>query len=228
MTYPEPARTAVHRARSRFLAALLVVGAGMTGALAYQSLSAGASSPAPSPAARAPAAEASSVASSSSAASPRDIRQGPLGAADGLLPAGVTAFDTAYPGVARLDPALLRALRDATTDAAAEGVQIVVDSGWRSPAYQERLLVQAISTYGSEKEAARWVATPETSAHVAGEAVDLAPSDATSWLSRRGARYGLCQIYRNEPWHFELRPEAVHAGCPPMYADPTQDPRMWQ
>ena len=27
--------------------------------------------------------------------------------------------------------------------------------------------------------------------------------------------YGLCQIYGNEPWHFELRPEAVEQGCPP-------------
>ncbi len=36
------------------------------------------------------------------------------------------------------------------------------------------------------------------------------------------------QIYSNEPWHYELRPEAIDHGCPPMYADPTQDPRMQQ
>ena len=41
-----------------------------------------------------------------------------------------------------------------------------------------------------------------------------------------GAGYGLCQIYDNEPWHFELRPDAVDHGCPDRYADPTQDPRM--
>ena len=40
--------------------------------------------------------------------------------------------------------------------------------------------------------------------------------------------YGLCQIYGNEPWHFELRPDAVDHGCPPTYADPTHDPRMQQ
>jgi D-alanyl-D-alanine carboxypeptidase len=44
--------------------------------------------------------------------------------------------------------------------------------------------------------------------------------------SEHGADYGLCQIYGNEPWHYELRPEATDHGCPPMYADPTQDPRM--
>jgi hypothetical protein len=35
----------------------------------------------------------------------------------------------------------------------------------------------------------------------------------------------LCQIYSNEPWHYELRPEAIDHDCPPMYADPTHDPR---
>jgi hypothetical protein len=70
------------------------------------------------------------------------------------------------------------------------------------------------------------VATPTTSAHVSGDAVDIGPFAATAWLSRHGAKYGLCQIYRNEPWHYELRPAAINAGCPPMYADPTHDPRM--
>jgi hypothetical protein len=70
------------------------------------------------------------------------------------------------------------------------------------------------------------VATPATSAHVSGEAVDVGPLDATAWLTRHGAKYGLCQIYRNEPWHYELRPGAFDHGCPPMYADPTHDPRM--
>jgi hypothetical protein len=72
------------------------------------------------------------------------------------------------------------------------------------------------------------VATAETSPHVSGDAVDIGPSDATEWLSEYGAEYGLCRIYGNEPWHYELRPEAVHNGCPPMYADPTHDPRMQQ
>jgi hypothetical protein len=127
--------------------------------------------------------------------------------------------------VARLDPALLRALRRAANDAARDGVEFVVDSGWRSPAYQQRLLDEAVSSYGSEQEAARWVATPSTSAHVSGDAVDIG-SAATAWLSEHGAAYGLCRIYGNEPWHYELRPDAIGRGCPAMYADPTDDPRM--
>lgn len=151
---------------------------------------------------------------------------GPLTEADGVLPGGVTVFDDQYPGVARLDPDLLRALRRAATAAAGDGVTFYVNSGWRSPAYQEQLLREAVAQYGSAKEAARWVATPGTSAHVPGEAVDVGSSDATAWLSAHGARYGLCQIYRNEPWHYELRTGAIDGGCPPLYADPTQDPRM--
>jgi LAS superfamily LD-carboxypeptidase LdcB len=137
----------------------------------------------------------------------------------------VTVFDDALPAVANLDPALLGALRRAATDAAGDGVAFVVNSGWRSPEYQERLLQQAVAKYGSVDEAARWVATPKTSAHVSGDAVDIGPADATRWLSAHGAAYGLCQIYGNEPWHYELRSAAIASGCPPTYSDPTQDPR---
>jgi len=172
--------------------------------------------------------------SSSTAASPIDVlrdassswNRSALGEADGAVPDGTTVFDDRIPGVANLDPALLGALRLAATDAVDDGVELVVNSGWRSPEYEEQLRHEAVSKYGSEQEAARWVATSDTSAHVSGDAVDIGPSDATAWLSEHGARYGLCQIYGNEPWHYELRPEAVDHGCPPVYADPTHDPRM--
>jgi LAS superfamily LD-carboxypeptidase LdcB len=146
----------------------------------------------------------------------------------GVLPGGVTVFDARFAGVTRLDDRLLGALRRAATEAQRSGLQIYVNSGWRSPAYQERLLDEAVTEYGSAAAAARWVATARTSPHVAGEAVDVGGSDAMAWLSRRGAAYGLCQIYRNEPWHYELRAAAPTAGCPAMYADPTRDPRMQQ
>lgn len=143
---------------------------------------------------------------------------------DGAVPDGATVFDDQYPGVANLDGELLKALREAATDAAEDGVEFYVNSGWRSPEYQQELRLDGVTKYGSEEEAARWVATPETSPHVRGQAIDIGRSDARAWLSEHGARYGLCQIYSNEPWHFELRPD----GCPPMYPDPSHDPRMQQ
>lgn len=148
--------------------------------------------------------------------------------ADGVIRDGdqPTVFDVDRVAVGNLDPALLAALQRAATDAEGDGVTFLVNSGWRSPALQERLLQDAIAEYGSEAEARRWVATAETSAHVSGDAVDLGPLPTLDWIARRGWRYGLCQIYGNESWHYELRPEAVTDGCPEMYTDPTEDPRM--
>ncbi|MEU8224229.1 M15 family metallopeptidase [Kribbella sp. NPDC048915] len=149
-----------------------------------------------------------------------------LGVPDGAIPDGTTVFDDHVAGVANLDPALLEAVRRAATDAGRDGITFYVNSGWRTAAYQQSLLREAVAKYGSEKEAARWVATPEKSPHVAGQAVDIGRTDATRWLARNGSRYGLCQIYDNEPWHYEFRPEAISGGCAPRYPDPTHDPRM--
>jgi D-alanyl-D-alanine carboxypeptidase len=228
VTYSEPARTTYYRVRIRRtrVAGLLVVIGAIATVVGYQSL-ASSSSQVASPLdvlrgqARGALGEPGSVPL-------RSEHGGALGEADGAVPDGTTVFDDGVPGVANLDPDLLGALRRAATDAAAGGVELYVDSGWRSRAYQEQLLREAISKYGSEAEATRWVATPNRSEHVSGDAVDIGHSDAAAWLSEHGAEYGLCQIYGNEPWHYELRPEATDQGCPPLYADPTQDPRMQQ
>jgi zinc D-Ala-D-Ala carboxypeptidase len=224
VTYGEPARTTTRRIRigRRRAAGLVVAIVAIAAALGSESLLSS-SLTVPSP---------STASSPSSGASPvdrsRNEQRDALGEAGGAVPDGTTVFDDEIPGVGKLDSDLLGALRRAATYAADNGVQFYVDSGWRSRAYQEQLLHEAISKYGSREAATRWVATPETSAHVKGDAVDIGPSGAATWLSAHGAAYGLCQIYGNEPWHFELRPEAIDHGCPPMYADPTQDPRMQQ
>jgi LAS superfamily LD-carboxypeptidase LdcB len=150
---------------------------------------------------------------------------GVVGVDDGVLPDGVTVFRGDMPGVANLDPPLLAALRRAATDAKDDGVAFTIHSAWRSRAYQEQLLTTAIAQYGSEETASRWVAPPDKSAHVSGDAIDL--EDAPSaWLAQHGAGYGLCRIYDNEAWHFELRPDAVRHGCPARYADAAHDPRF--
>jgi zinc D-Ala-D-Ala carboxypeptidase len=179
MTFSEPARTTTRRILRILVAGQLVVIAVIAAALGYPLL----------------------ASSSSTAASAIDVlrseHRGALGEADGAVPDGTTVFDDEIPGVANLDPALLGALRQAATDAADDGVEFFVNSGWRSAEYEEQLLHEAVSKYGSEQEAAQWLATPDTSAHVSGDAIDIGPFDATAWLSGHGAKYGLCQIYSN-------------------------------
>jgi D-alanyl-D-alanine carboxypeptidase len=227
VAYSEPARTTTRRIRIRRIrvAGLLVVIAAIAAALGDELPASSSSTAASRSEHRRALGDAERSVPGGAMVSER---RGALGEADGAVPDGTTVYDSEIPGVANLDRALLGALRQAATVAADGGVEFVVDSGWRSPEYQEQLLHEAVSEYGSEEEAARWVATPDTSAHVSGHAVDIGPSGAAAWLSERGAEYGLCQIYSNEPWHYELRPEAIDHGCPPMYADPRHDPRMQQ
>ena len=229
MTYSEPARTTTPRTRIRWIlvAGLLAVIAASAAALGDQ-LTASSS---PTAASRTAVLRSEPRGAPGGAAGPpltRSEHGGPLAEADGAVPDGTTVFDDEVPGVAKLDPALLSAVRRAATDAKNNGVEFLVESGWRSSEYQEQLLGEAISKYGSEAEATRWVATPNRSAHVSGDAVDIGPFGAAVWLSEHGAEYGLCQIYRNEPWHYEVRPEASDHGCPAMYADPTHAPRTQQ
>jgi hypothetical protein len=241
-TYRKPARTAARRTRSTFLAALVIAGVALIG-LAVSPIDIlhgdpgaaviGIDSDQPTTVTSIDADQPTTEAPGQHDDHDRRDQRSPaipLGEADGVIPDGVTVtiFDDDISAVANLDPDLLGALRQAATDAADDGVEFFVNSGWRSPKYQVQLLREAISQYGSEEEAARWVATADTSPHVSGDAVDIGPADATAWLSEHGAAYGLCQIYGNEPWHYELRPEAIDDGCPPMYADPTHDPRMQQ
>jgi hypothetical protein len=199
MSHSEPARIAVRRIRSAtILAALVFVSATFIGVVTARLVGRALS------------------------------RATTHGKAAGAVRGGLRVFDEESPAVTNLDPDLLRALRQAARDAAVYRVEIVVNSGWRSPEYQERLFRQAVSKYGSKEKAERWVATANTSSHVSGHAVDIGPTRATAWLSKHGAKYRLCQIYRNEPWHYELRPKAIDHGCPSMYADPGHDPRMHQ
>ncbi|MCX5442599.1 M15 family metallopeptidase [Streptomyces sp. NBC_00063] len=235
MTRPPPAAEATtRRVRRLLVVGPAVVMAAIAAACGYQPRNSSASSSISSSSPEPPSKSSSAVPPPSSSAAvppskaPRRDDHETLGKAGGLVPDGVAVSDDAIPAVANLDPDLLKALRQAATDAADDGVEFVVNSGWRSPNYQSQLLREAVSKYGSEAEAARWVATAVTSPHVSGDAVGIGHSDATTWLSDHGAEYGLCRIYKNEPWHYELRPEAIDDGCPRMYADPTQDPRMQQ
>jgi zinc D-Ala-D-Ala carboxypeptidase len=127
----------------------------------------------------------------------------------------LTPFDVSNPVVGWMDPLLLKAIQDAARSAASDGIEMKVTSGWRSKGFQQRLFDHAVRTYGSVDAARQYVASPETSMHVVGKAVDIGAADADEWLIRNGSRFGLCQIYANEIWHFELAADK-DGNCPPL------------
>ncbi|CAJ1584747.1 M15 family metallopeptidase [[Mycobacterium] wendilense] len=136
---------------------------------------------------------------------------------DGATPL-VTPFDVADPTIGNLDPALRAAVQAAANAAAAQGITMTVNSGWRTPQFQQQLLDDAVLTHGSLAAARRFVQTPAQSRHVVGQAVDIGGPEAAQWLIAHGPRFGLCQIYANEPWHFELVADAA-GTCPPLLPD---------
>jgi hypothetical protein len=151
------------------------------------------------------------------AVEPLAVGTGAVDTTGGSLPDGqmVSPFDVKNPVVGFLDPLLRKAIQDAAQAAAAEGVEVSLTSGWRSKGFQKRLFDEAVGTFGSVDIASQFVASPEVSMHVAGKAVDVGPTAADDWMIRNGARFGLCQIYANEIWHFELAVDA-QGSCPPL------------
>ena len=130
----------------------------------------------------------------------------------------VTPFDVKNPVVGWLDPPLLAAIQTAARSAASDGVDLEITSGWRTRGFQQRLFDDAVRTYGSVQAAQQFVASPDASRHVVGQAVDVGPADADNWLISNGSRFGLCQIYANEIWHFELATDQ-DGSCPPLRAN---------
>ncbi|MEU7144422.1 M15 family metallopeptidase [Nocardia sp. NPDC046473] len=121
-------------------------------------------------------------------------------------------------GTEGLQPGLAVAYSLAESEAHAQGVPLSITSGYRTPAEQQQLWDNGVATYGSPEVARRWVLPPEESTHVSGRAVDVGPQAGAQWLEANGTRWGLCRMYDNEWWHFEL---ATTPGgvCPPIRPD---------
>ena len=224
MTYSEQARTATRRIRIRRIrvTGLLVVIAAIVAALGYQLLASSVLDghhPSTSFAVSTVVFAVNTVVFAVSTV----VRLARLTVP---VPDGATVFDDEIPGVANLDPICSvpcskPQLMPRTT------VEFFVDSGWRSPEYQNQLLREAVSgTDPKRKPPGGW--PPRRHLLTCREAQSTSGPSVPAWLSEHGAEYGLCQIYGNEPWHYELRPEAIDHRCPPMHADPTHDPGMQQ
>ncbi|MFI1917695.1 M15 family metallopeptidase [Nocardia sp. NPDC020380] len=107
-------------------------------------------------------------------------------------------------GTDGLQPMLAFAYNLASNEAHAQGVPLWIVSGYRTPAEQEGLWEDGIREYGSPDAARHWVLPPSQSTHVTGQAIDVGPREGAAWLEANGNRWGLCRMYDNEWWHFEV------------------------
>ncbi len=109
--------------------------------------------------------------------------------------------------------------------ARADGVVLIVVSGFRSDAEQAELFAAHPDP--------TWVAPPGHSLHRCATELDLGPSSAYGWLAGNASRFGFTQRYSWEAWHygFDAGPppcssegEAVSEGGAAFAATPTSLP----
>ena len=81
--------------------------------------------------------------------------------------------------------------------AAADGVSLLVNDGFRSDAEQAELWAQNPDP--------TWVAPPGTSLHRCATELDLGPPSAYAWLAANAGRFGFTQRYPWEAWHYGSR-----------------------
>src|SRR4051812_45068622 len=91
-------------------------------------------------------------------------------------------------------PAVALAFDRMAAAAAADGIDLIVVSGFRTNAEQARLFAAHPDP--------KWVARPGTSLHRLGTELDLGPSSAYGWLARNAGRFHFVQRYSWEPWHY--------------------------
>jgi soluble lytic murein transglycosylase-like protein len=100
----------------------------------------------------------------------------------------------AYRGGKPMRPDVAVAFDRMAAAASADGIGLIVVSGFRSDAEQAQLF--------AANPDPRWVAPPGKSLHRLGTELDLGPDAAYPWLAANAGRFGFLQRYDWEPWHF--------------------------
>lgn len=93
-------------------------------------------------------------------------------------------------------PDVAAAYDQMTAAARADGVVLVVVSGFRSDAEQAELF--------AANPDPTWVAPPGQSLHRCATELDIGPSSAYGWLAANAGRFGFQLRYQWEPWHWGL------------------------
>jgi len=129
----------------------------------------------------------------------------PLGAAGGS-PAMASGGGYGGPLVYRdgegMRPDVAAAFDRMAAAAGADGISLLVVSGFRSDAEQAALFAAHPDP--------TWVAPPGHSLHRCATELDLGPDAAYGWLAANAGRFGFLKRYEWEPWHF-----GFDAGPPP-------------
>ena len=100
--------------------------------------------------------------------------------------------------------------------AAAAGIALTVNSGFRSDAEQAALF--------AANPDPQWVAPPGHSLHRCATELDLGPDSAYGWLAANAARFGFVQRYSWEAWHYGYdRPPAPCSAAGNSVAAPGGD-----
>jgi hypothetical protein len=113
----------------------------------------------------------------------------------------------------RMRPDVALAFDRMDAAARADGISLVINSGFRSDAEQAVLW--------NRHPDPKWVARPGTSLHRNATELDLGPPSAQAWLAANANRFHFLQRYSWEPWHFGfvLNPQSRPAAS----ADETGD-----
>jgi len=107
-----------------------------------------------------------------------------------------------YRGGEGMRPDVAAAFDRMATAAGADGIALLVVSGFRSDAEQAALFAAHPDP--------TWVAPPGRSLHRCATELDLGPDAAYVWLAANAGRFGFLQRYSWEPWHY-----GFDAGPPP-------------
>ena len=133
----------------------------------------------------------------------------PAGSSGGSMPG--TATGGGYSGTLvyrqgeGMRPDVASAFDRMAASARADGLSLLVVSGFRSDAEQAALFAAHPDP--------KWVAPPGHSLHRCATELDLGPEAAYGWLAANASRFGFVQRYSWEAWHF-----GFDAGPPPCSA----------
>ena len=140
------------------------------------------------------------------------------------LPLGESAIVESTERPKDLHPQVLARFLSAQAAAKEVGIEMHIDSGYRTIETQNYLFQRAIKEHKTPEEAIKWVLPGDLSRHPWGLALDVNlhhEKSGASWLEANGATFGLCRVYENEWWHFEplIAPGVI---CPPLLPDASQ------